>query len=191
MTLVLLSLLLMYVSRHFFIKVYKLYKIYRAMEPEIEEVERLLNGSSLEGSSDQTGNPKREKLSSLANSGLLKEYTGKLLSQDQLDKLDDDTIDKLYAKYEETLGKKMSKPIAHSLITLYTKTVNHFKPVDEEGLREVLSNDPVIMMTLERITPEIYSTFGILLAPVMLGMHTYTHFKNDELYNDDERTEGT
>jgi uncharacterized protein YqeY len=91
------------------------------MEPEIEEVERLLNGfglrdQSLEGSSDQTGNPKREKLSSLANSGLLKEYTGKLLSQDQLDKLDDDTIDKLYAKYEETLGKKMSKPIAHSLI---------------------------------------------------------------------------
>lgn len=76
------------------------------MEPEIEEVERLLNGSSLEGSSDQTGNPKREKLSSLANLGLLNEYTGKLLSQDQLDKLDDDSVDKLYAKYEETLGKK-------------------------------------------------------------------------------------
>ncbi len=155
------------------------------MESEIDELNRLLNG-------DDDDNPKREKLTSLISSGLIKEYTGKLLSQDQLDKLDDDAVDKLYAKYEETLGKKMSKPIAHSLITLYTKTINHFKPVDEEGLKNVLSNDPVIIMTLERLTPEICSTFGLLLAPVMLGLHTYTHLKNnqDELYNNDV-AEGT
>lgn len=158
------------------------------MASEIEEVERLLD-DSVDPLRINSNNPKREKLSSLAYSGLIKEYTGKLLSQDQLDKLDDDAVDKLYAKYEETLGKKMSKPIAHSLLTLYTKTINHFKPVDEEGLINALSNDPVIMMTLERISPEIYSTFGVLLAPIMLGAHTYTHFKNDELYNNDEGTE--
>lgn len=158
------------------------------MASEIEEVERLLD-DSVDPLRINSNNPKREKLSSLAYSGLIKEYTGKLLSQDQIDKLDDDAVDKLYAKYEETLGKKMSKPIAQSLINLYTKTINHFKPVDEEGLINALSNDPVIMMTLERITPEIYSTFGVLLAPIMLGAHTYTHFKNDELYNNDEGTE--
>jgi hypothetical protein len=90
--------------------------------------------------------------------------------------------------------KKLSEKnvkAAHTLITLYTKTINHFKPVDEEGLINILSNDPVIMTTLERITPEIYSTFGVLLAPVMVGLHTYTHLKNnkDELYNNDEETE--
>jgi hypothetical protein len=142
--------------------------------------------------STESANPKREKLTSLIASGMIKDYTGKLLSQDQFDKLDDDAVDKLYAKYEETLGKKMLKPIANSLISLYTKTVNHFRPVDEDGLQDALSNDPVIMTTLERITPEIYSTFGILLAPIMLGLHTYTHLKikdNNNVYSEDAREE--
>jgi len=53
----------------------------------------------------------RDRLSAIAAGGQTKSYLGKALTSDQIESLDDDEVEKLYARYEAKLGAVMTKTL--------------------------------------------------------------------------------
>ena len=120
----------------------------------------------------------RERLAALAAGGRARQYLGKPLSVDQVDKMDEKELEKLYSRYESRLGAAMTRTLGAAALQLYTSVASMLLPIPPEEQPELLSeleSDPFIEHVVSGATCELYHRFGMYLAPVTAALTTLRH----------------
>lgn len=120
----------------------------------------------------------RERLAALAAGGQAKIYLGRALTSDQIDALDEDEVEKLYARYEARLGAAMTKTLGQAALQLYSGLAAMLLPIPPEnqpGLVHDLEADPFVGHALSSATCELYHRYGMLLAPLTAALTTIKH----------------
>ena len=134
---------------------------------------------------------KHQKLFKCVLSRNSKLYLGKVYTEEQLAKLDEEEVEKLFNNYEAKLSGQMVKSLGHSIINMYSMgTCSVLGISNQKALSEDLENDPFLNSAVQRFTCELYYRFGSFLAPLSVGIITSRHYLC-ECNKNGERTSGT
>ena len=117
----------------------------------------------------------RDRLAIIAAGGQARQYLGKSLSVEEIDKMGDDEVRKLYTRYESRLGVCMTKTLGKAVLQLYTAVATMFLPIPPENrqpLMEDLESDPFVDHALNSTACELYYRYGKLLAPITAALTT-------------------
>ena len=117
----------------------------------------------------------RDRLAIIAAGGQARQYFGKSLSVEEIDKMGDDEVRKLYTRYEARLGVCMTKTLGKAVLQLYTTVATMFLPIPPENrqpLMEDLESDPFVDHALNSTACELYYRYGKLLAPITAALTT-------------------
>ena len=117
----------------------------------------------------------RDKLTIIAAGGQARKYLGKSLSVEEIDKMDDDEVRKIYTRYEARLGVCMTKTLGKAALQLYTTLATMFLPLlpeNQQPLMEDLESDLIVDRVLNRTACELYYRYGNLLAPITVALTT-------------------
>ena len=123
----------------------------------------------------KTAAAKRERLAIIAAGGRARQYLGKAWSVEEIDKMDDDEVRKIYTRYEARLGVCMTKTLGKAALQLYTTVATMFLPIPPENrqpLIEDLESDLVVDRVLNSTDCELYYRYGNLLAPITVALTT-------------------
>ena len=127
---------------------------------------------------------KRQKFLECVLTGNSKLYLGKVYTEDQLAKLSEEEVGKLFNNYEAKLPGKMVKLLGRSIINMYSMGVCASLGIsDQDALSEDLENDPFLNSALQRFTCELYYRFGSFLAPLSIGTITSRHYLSEHNKN--------
>ena len=120
---------------------------------------------------------KRERLVVCILSGNSKMYLGKDYTEEQINKIDYNSINTLLNRYESGLSAQMTKSLGKSIINLYSNLACSVLGVgNQEDLSTDLECDPFLNTAMQRFTCHLYYWFGTLLAPVSVGIITGKHY---------------
>ena len=109
--------------------------------------------------------------------GNSKLYLGKVYTEEQLKKVSEEEVEKLFNNYEAKLSGQMVKSLGHSIINMYSMgDCAALGITNQDALSEDLENDPFLNSALQRFTCELYYRFGSLLAPLSVGIITSRHY---------------
>ena len=101
--------------------------------------------------------------------GNSKLYLGKVYTEEQLKKLNEEEVEKCFNNYKAKLSGQMVKSLGRSIINMYSMGVCAFflqGRTNQDALNEDLENDPFLNSALQRFTCELYYRFGSFLAPL-------------------------
>ena len=88
---------------------------------------------------------KRQKLLECILIGNSKLYLGKVYTEDQLAKLSEEEVEKLFNNYEAKLSSQMVKSLGHLIIDMYLMGACAVLGINnQEALSEDLENDPFL-----------------------------------------------
>ena len=133
---------------------------------------------------------KRQKLLECILTRNSKLYLGKVYTVDQLKKLNDEEVEKLFNNYEAKLSGQMEKSLGCSVINMYSMGACAVLGIsNQDALSEDLENDPFLNSALQRFTCELYYRFGSFLAPLSVGIITSRHYLYE--HNKNGGTSGT
>ena len=122
---------------------------------------------------------KRQKLLECILTGNSKLYLGKVYTEEQLAKLNEEEVGKLFNNYEAKLSGQMVKSLGCLIINMYSMGACSALGIrNQEALSEDLENNPFLNSALQRFTCELYYRFGSFLAPLSIGIT-----KNDLILN--------
>ena len=111
-------------------------------------------------------------------------YLGKVYTEDQLKKLNDEEVEKLFNNYEAKLSGQMVKSLGCSIINMYLMGACAVLGIsNQDALSEDLENDPFLNSALQRFTYELYYRFGSFLAPLSVGIITSRHYLSERNKN--------
>ena len=114
---------------------------------------------------------KRQKLLECVLTRNSKLYLGKVYTEEQLKKLSEEEMDKLFNNYETKLSGQMVKLLGCSIINMYSMGACAVLGIsNQDALSEDLENDPFLNSALQRFTYELYYKFGSFLAPLSVGI---------------------
>ena len=117
-------------------------------------------------------------------------YLGKVYTEEQLAKLSEEEVEKLFNNYEAKLSGQMVKLLGHSIINMYSMGVCAVLGItNQDAMSEDLENDPFLNSALQRFTCELYYRFGSFLAPLSIGIITSRHYLSEHNKNG-EQTSG-
>ena len=134
---------------------------------------------------------KCQKLFECVLTGNSKLYLGKVYTEDQLTKLNEEEVEKLFNNYEAKLSGQMVKSLGKSIINMYSMgACSALGITNQDVLSEDLENDPFLNSALQRFTCELYHRFGSFLAPLSVGIITSRHYLSEHNKNG-ERMSGT
>ena len=134
---------------------------------------------------------KRQKLLECILTGNSKLYLVKVYTEEQLAKLNEEEVEKLFNNYEAKLSGQMVKSLGHSIINMYSmRACTALGITNQEALSEGLENDPFLNSALQRFTCELYYRFSSFLAPLSTGIITSRCYLS-ECNKNGERTSGT
>ena len=120
---------------------------------------------------------KRQKLLECVLTGNSKLYLGKVYTEDQLAKLSEEGVEKLFNNYEAKLSGQMVKSLGCSIMNMYSMgACAALEMSNQDALSEDLDNDPFLNSALQRFTCELYYRFGSFLAPLSIGIITSRHY---------------
>ena len=120
---------------------------------------------------------KHQKLLECVLTGNSKLYLGKVYTEEQLSKLSEEEVEKLFNNYEAKLSSQMVKSLGKSNINMYSiRACSVLGTTNQEALSEDLENDPFLNSALQRITCELYYRFRSFLAPLSIGIITSRHY---------------
>ena len=120
---------------------------------------------------------KHQKLLKCVLTGNSKLYLGKVYTEDQLAKLGEEEVEKLFNNYEAKLSGQMVCLLGHSIINMYSMGACAALGItNQDALSEDLENDPFLNSALQRFTCELYYRFGSFLDPLSLGIITSRHY---------------
>ena len=123
--------------------------------------------------------------------GNSKLYLGKVYTEEQLAKLSEEEVEKLFNNYEAKLLGQMVKSLGKSIIDMYSMGACSVLGItNQEVLSEDLENYPFLNSALQRFTCELYYRFGSYLAFLSVGIITSRHYLSERNKNG-ERTSGT
>ena len=118
----------------------------------------------------------KEQLNILVSSGRCKELTGKELTHEQVNKLSEEDVKKLYKRYETALASKTTDAVADSAIKLATKLLGLALPIDDlERLQKDISDDYVIAQELKITCGWLSMKCGKLMAVASMALHVAQH----------------
>ena len=134
---------------------------------------------------------KRQKLLECVLTGNSKLYLGKVYTEEQLAKRNEEEVEKLFSYYEAKLSGQMVKSLGCSIINMYSMGACAVLGItNQEALSEDLENDPFLNSALQRYTCQLYYRLGSFLAPLSVGINTSRHYLS-ERNKKGERTSGT
>ena len=134
---------------------------------------------------------KRQKLLECILTGNSKLYLGKVYTEDQLQKLCEEEVEKLFDNHEAQPSGQMVKSLGKSIINMYSMGACAALGIsNQNAMSEDLENDPFLNSTLQRFTCELYYRFGSFLAPLSVGIVTNRHYLSERNKNG-EQTSGT
>ena len=134
----------------------------------------------------------RQNLLECVLTGNSKLYLGKVYTEDQLAKLSEEEVEKLFNNYEAKLSGQMVKSLMHSIFNVYSMRACAVLGItNQDALSEDLENNPFLNSALQRATCELYYRFGSFLAPLSIGIITSRHYLSERNKNgEQERTSG-
>ena len=120
---------------------------------------------------------KCQKLLECVLTGNSKLYLGKVYTEDQLTKLSEEEVEKLFDNYEDKLSGQMVKSLGRSIINMYSIGACAVLGItSQDALNEDLENDPFLDSTFQIFTCELYYRFSSFLAPLRIGIITGRHY---------------
>ena len=123
---------------------------------------------------------KRQKLLECILTENSKLYLGKIYTKEQISKLSNEEVDKLFSNYEAKLSGQMVKSLGKSIINMYSMRACAALGIsNQDALSEDLENDPFLNSALQRFTCELYYKFGLFLAPLSIGLITSRHYLSE------------
>ena len=132
---------------------------------------------------------KRQKLLECILTGNSKLYLGKVYTEEQLAKLNEEEVEKLFNNYEAKLSDQMVKLLSKSIINMYSMgACSALGIANQEALSEDLENDPFLNSALQRFTCELYYRFGSFLAPLSVVIITSRHYLSERNNNGERGT---
>ena len=130
--------------------------------PILKMAEELISKLGYESPQSDT---KHQKLLECILTGNSKLYLGKVYTEEQLAKLSEEEVEKLFNNYEAKLSCQMLKLLGCSIINMYLMGVCALLGIsNQDALSEDLENDPFLNSALQRFTCELYHRFGSFLA---------------------------
>ena len=109
---------------------------------------------------------KCQKLLECVLTGNSKLYLGKVYTEEQLAKLNEEEVEKLFYNYEAKLLGQMVKSLGKSIINMYSMGACSVLGItNKDALSEDLENDPFLNSALQRSTCVLYYRFGSFLLP--------------------------
>ena len=134
---------------------------------------------------------KHQKLLKCILTGNSKLYLGKVYTEEQLAKLSEEEVEKLFNNYEAKLSGQMVTSLGKSIINMYSMgACSALGITNQEALSEDLENNPFLNSALQRFTCELYYRLGSFLAPLNVGIIMTRHYL-PEHYKNGDRTSGT
>ena len=134
---------------------------------------------------------KHQKLLECILTGNSKLYLGKVYTEEQLVKLNDEEVETLFNNYEAKLSGQMVHSLGCSIINMYSMGACAVLGIsNQDALSEDLENDPFLNSALQMFTCKLYYRFGSFLAPLSVGIITSRHYLY-ECNKNGERTSGT
>ena len=136
---------------------------------------------------------KRQKLLECILTGNSKLYLGKVYTEEQLAKLSEGNVEKLFNNYEAKLSGQMVKSLGCSIIDVYSMGACAALGIsNQDALIEDLENDPFLNSAFQRFNCELYYRFGSFLAPLSIGIIMSRHYLSERNKNgEQEQTNGT
>ena len=123
---------------------------------------------------------KRQKLIECVLTGNSKLYLGKVYTEEKINELSDEEVDKLFSNYEAKLSGQMVKSLGKSFINMYSMGACTYLGIsNQDALSEDLEKDPFLNSALQRLTCELYYRFGSFLAPLSVRLITSRHYLSD------------
>ena len=145
-----------------------LYSRVKRYLPLLKMAEELISNLGYETPQSDT---KRQKLLECILTGNSKLYLGKVYTEEQLTKLNEEEVEKLFNNYEAKLSGQMVKSLRRSIINMYSMGACAALGItNQEALSEDLENDPFLNSALQRFTCKLYYRFGSFLAPLSIGI---------------------
>ena len=133
---------------------------------------------------------KRQKLHECILTGNSKLYLGKVYTEEQLAKLSEEQVEKLFNNYEAKLLGQMVKSLGKSIINMYSMGACSVLGItNQEALSKDLEKDPFLNSALQRFTCELYYRFGSFLAPLSVGIFTSRHYLSERDKNGERTSE--
>ena len=103
--------------------------------------------------------------------GNSKLYLGKVYTEERINKLSNEEVDRLFSNYEAKLSGQMVKSLGKSIINMYSMGACAALGIsNQDALSEDLEN------AFKRLTCELYYRFGSFLAPLSVGLITSRHY---------------
>ena len=117
------------------------------------------------GYGDPQSDTKSQKLLECILTGNSKLYLGKVYTEEQLAKLNEEEVEKLFNNYKAKLSGQMVKSLGKSIINMYSRgACSTLGITNQEALSKDLENDPFLNSALQRFTCELYHRFGSVLS---------------------------
>ena len=171
-----------------FALIFYLYIRIKRYLPILKMAEELISNLGYESPQSDT---KHQKLLECVLTGNSKLYLGKAYTEDQLTKLNEEEVEKLFNNYEAKLSGQMVKSLGCLIINMYSMGACAALGIsDQDAVSEDLENDPFLNSALQRATCKLYYRFGSFLAPLSAGIITSRHYLYEHNKNG-ERTSGT
>ena len=147
-----------------FALIFYLYIRIKRYLPLLKMAEELIFNLGYESPQSDT---KRQKLLECVLTGNSKLCLGKIYTEEQLAKLNEEEVEKLFNNYEAKLSGLMVKSLGCSIINMYLMGACAALGISNlDALSEDLENDPFLNSALQRATCELYYRFG--------SFHSYT-----------------
>ena len=133
---------------------------------------------------------KRERPVACVLSGNSKMYLGKEYTEEQINEMDCNSVNALLNRYESVLSAQMTKSLGKSVINLYSNIACSVLGVgNQQELSTDLECDPFLNIAMQRFTCDLYYRFGILLAPVSVGIITGKHYAKHSITKLNDRSD--
>ena len=131
---------------------------------------------------------KKQKLLECVLTGNSKIFLGKTYTEEQINKLNPEEVDKLFSNYEAKLSGQMAKSLGKSLIKMYSMgACAALGMSNQDALCDDLETDPFLNSALQRFTCELYYRFGSFFAPLSVGLITSRHYLSEKSNENGER----
>ena len=154
--------------------------------PILKMAEELIGNLGYETPQSDT---KRQKLLECILTRNSKLHLGKVYTEEQLAKLSEEEVEKLFNNYEAKLLGQMVNSLGKSIINMYSMGACSALGIrNQEALSKDLENDPFLNSALQRFTCELYYRLGLFLAPLSIGIIMSRHYLSEHNKNGERGT---
>ena len=169
-----------------FASILYLYPWVKRYLPILKMAEELIGNLSYEIPQSDT---KHQKLLKCVLTGNSKLYLGKVYTEEQLAKLNEEEVEKLFNNYEAKLSGQMVKSLGRSIINMYSMGACSVLGItNQEALSKDLENNPFLNSALQRFICELYYRFRLFLASLSVGITTSRHYLSEHNKNGEHAT---